>query len=330
MTYCDYLVGTSLRKGKREVVTKDQEPSIVQMVRAQFLIGIIIPLVIGTLAAVIEFGTIHLAGFLLVLVVGLGLHISTDVYNDIYDTKQGADANIHETRNYFSGGSGILIAKPHLIKRMFLLARLGLIISFLGMVGLFFYISETLWVYAFAIYLLSAFLSKYYTAAPVKLGYRGVGEIFIWLSFGPLALALAALSQNMTPTVLFYSIMPITGWTTITVQWSGQLVDLPSDIAAGKRGMVARIGSRNATYGYMIIQSLLILNTVIVALFMVRHGWLVLFSLIPFLILLPKIWRLLRCYHAETEKLVSLTKLNSTLYGSFSLLFILGLGLTLV
>jgi 1,4-dihydroxy-2-naphthoate octaprenyltransferase len=308
----------------------DRDPGILQMIRAQFLIGIIIPLTIGTLIAFAISRVFHLEGFLLVLVIGLGLHVSTDVYNDIYDTKQGADTKESNTRNYYSGGSGILVEKPYLMKRMYLLARLGLFFSFLGMLGLLFFIDRYLWVYVIIIYLVSAFLSKYYTAAPLKLGYHGFGEFLVWLSFGPLAITLACLSQNLVPSGMFYAIMPITGLSTITVLWSGQLVDLPNDTAVGKRGMVARIGSRNATYGYMIIQSLLILNTLIVAVFVVHYGWLLLFSLIPFLYFLPKIWSLLHYYHADIEKLVPLTSLNSTLYGLFSFLFILGLGLTLL
>jgi len=308
----------------------DRDPSIVQMMRAQFLIGIVIPLTIGTITAVIISGIFHLVNFLIVLIIGLGLHVSTDVYNDIYDTKQGADVKAIDTRNYFSGGSGILIEKPYLMKKMYLLARLGILVSFLGMLGLLYIIEKTLWLYVIVIYLGSAFLSKYYTAAPLKLGYHGFGEILVWLSFGPLAITLACLSQDLVPNTVFYGVMPITGLTTLTVLWSGQLVDLPNDIAAGKRGMVARIGSKNAVYGYMIIQLLLILNTIVVATFFILHGWLLLFSLVPFIVLLPKIWGILKKNHADPTKLVLLTKLNSTLYGLFSFLFMLGLGLTLL
>jgi 1,4-dihydroxy-2-naphthoate octaprenyltransferase len=309
---------------------KDKDPSIIQMVRAQFLVGIIIPLVIATLTAVSISGVFHLWGFILVLIVGLGLHVSTDVYNDIYDTKQGADTKSDSSRNYFSGGSGVLIEKPYLMKRMYLLARLGLVLSFIGMIGLLLLIDRNLWAYVIIIYVVSAFFSKYYTAAPAKLGYRGFGEFLVWLSFGPLAIILACLSQDMVPQGMFCAIMPITGFTTLTILWVGQLVDLPNDIAAGKRGMVARIGPKKAIYGYMIIQSLLIFNTLILSFFVVRHGWLLLIALVPFIFLLPKIWKILKKYYADTSKLVPITNLNSTLYGVYSFLFILGLWLTLL
>ncbi len=57
------------------------------------------------------------------MIMGLGLHLATDVYNDIYDTKQGADTKGNERRNSYSGGSGILLEKPYLMARMYLVAR---------------------------------------------------------------------------------------------------------------------------------------------------------------------------------------------------------------
>ncbi|HUS99044.1 MAG TPA: prenyltransferase, partial [Candidatus Thermoplasmatota archaeon] len=159
-------------------------PEIFKMIRAQFLIGIVFPLIVGTLTAISISGSFHVPGFFLVMLMGLGLHLATDVYNDIYDTKQGADTKGNERRNSYSGGSGILLEKPYLMARMYLIARCGLLLSFFAMLGLFFFIEQTLWLYVSVIYFVSAFLSKYYTAAPFKFGYQGVGEILIWFSFG--------------------------------------------------------------------------------------------------------------------------------------------------
>ena len=306
-----------------------EDPSILQMIRAQFLIGIVIPLSIGTLTSVIISGTFFLPGFLLVMIIGLGLHMSTDVYNDIYDTKQGADKRENERRNYYSGGSGILLQKPYLMKKMFLLARLGLIVSFIAMIGLLFFINREFWIYIIVIYGAAAFLSKYYTATPIKLGYRGFGEVLVWFSFGPMAIALAVFSQNIMVHGILYTVMPITGLSTLTILWIGQMVDLPDDIAAGKCGLVARIGTKRAYYAYFIIQFFLIVNILYLAFFVFIPGWPLLMSLLSFLIL-PKIWKILKKHHAESEKLARVTNLNSIVYGLFSFLFILGMYLVLL
>lgn len=308
---------------------KQKEPNILQMMRAQFLIGIIIPLSIGTLTAIYISKTFHLLGFFLVMITGLGLHVATDVYNDIYDTKQGADKKGSEQRNYYSGGSGILLERPYLMKKMYLLARCGLLFSFIALIGLLLVIDQIFWPYVITIYFISAFLSKYYTAAPFKFGYRGIGELLVWFSFGPMAVALGLFSQNTMIQGIYYQIMPVTGFSTLTILWIGQMVDFPNDQLAGKRGLVARIGMKRAIYGYMVIQSLLITNVLFLAFFVFHQGFPLLIALIPYIYLLPKIWTFIKKYYQDSIKLVPVTKLNTLLYGLFSFLFVLGLWLML-
>ncbi|MBE3120874.1 MAG: prenyltransferase [Thermoplasmata archaeon] len=300
------------------------------MIRAQFLIGIVFPLLVGTLTAISISGTFRLSGFILVMLMGLGLHLATDVYNDIYDTKQGADKKENERRNTYSGGSGILLEKPYLMARMYLIARCSLLLSFLAMLGLFFFINQTLWLYVSIIYFVSAFLSKYYTAAPFKFGYRGIGEILIWLSFGPIAIMLAGFSQNVMMQGALYAVMPATGFSTLTILWIGQLIDLPEDKSAGKIGLVLRMGTKRASYGYLVIQSLLMLNILMLVFFIFHPGWPLLLALIPFVVLLPKIWNFVKKYHADPIQLIPVATLNIALYVLFSVFFILGIGLTLL
>jgi 1,4-dihydroxy-2-naphthoate octaprenyltransferase len=305
-------------------------PQSLKMIRVQFLIGIVFPLLVGTLTAISISGSFQVPGFFLVMLMGLGLHLATDVYNDIYDTKQGADTIGNERRNSYSGGSGILLEKPYLMARMYLIARCSLLLSFFAMLGLFLFIEQILWLYVSVIYFVSAFLSKYYTAAPFKFGYRGIGEILIWFSFGPMAIMLAGFSQNMMMQDMFYAVMPATGLSTLTILWVGQLIDLPDDKAAGKSGLVLRMGTKQASYGYLMIQSLLVLNILILVFFIFHPGWPLLLALIPFVILLPKIWINIKKYHADPIYLVPVAKLNTALYVLFSLFFILGLWLTLL
>jgi 1,4-dihydroxy-2-naphthoate octaprenyltransferase len=128
----------------------------------------------------------------------------------------------------------------------------------------------------------------------------------------------------------FYAVMPATGLSTLTILWVGQLIDLPDDKAAGKIGLVLRMGTKQASYGYLMIQSLLVLNILILVFFIFHPGWPLLLALIPFVILLPKIWINIKKYHADPIYLVPVAKLNTALYVLFSLFFILGLWLTLL
>jgi len=297
------------------------------MVRAQFLIGIVFPLTIGTLISVLITGSLRVWNFILVLIIGLGLHLATDVYNDIYDTLQGADTPSSNTRNVMSGGSGLLLQHPDLLPQLYRIARFGLVLSFVALIALFllFTIELLLWPFIIFIYAAAAFLSKYYTAAPIKLGYRGYGEILIWLSFGPMAIFLAALSQNIGYDPLYFSVMSITGFSTLTILWIGQLIDFEDDQQAGKQGMAIRLGKKRAIAGYMIIQLCIIINIIILGLFVFHPGWPLLFSLIPYAVLFPRISKRLTRTYDNASMLCPVGWWNALLYGTFNLVLILGL-----
>ena len=316
---------------RKEKVMEKKLPGILRMIRAQFLIGILIPLIAGTLLAVSITGSFHPINFILLLIIGLGLHIATNVYNDIYDSIQGADTNVKNTRNTYSGGSGFLLQSPQLIPTMYRLARSGILISFLATLGLLFFVDRQFWLYLLAIYASCAFLSKYYTAAPFKFGYRGFGEILVWFSFGPLPIILATISQNVLSFhLMILAVMPVTGLSTLSILLFGQLVDLPDDETAGKRGLAAHLGTTKARYGYLCIHLLVLINILILAGFVFHPGWPLLFSLLPYAVLFPRIWKNVYNYHDQPQKLSPTSRSNALLYALFSLLFLCGLGLILL
>jgi len=306
---------------------ENKQPSLIKMIRAPFLSSIISPLIAGTLLAVLITDHFELFNFVLVLIMGICLHIATNVYNDIYDTKQGTDKiNVH--RNEFSGGSGVLVDNPDLFPKMYRLARLGLIGALITTIILFFLIQDNLQIYLIALLLLSAFFSKYYTAAPVKLAYRGWGEFFVWFAFGPMAILVAAVSQNVGFDKIICVAMPITGISTLSILLIGQMIDLEADKATGKWGVSVRLGNKATSYIYMIAQILLCTNIVVLSVFYIINGWPVLISLVPYIILLPKILKILIPNYDKSELLKSAAKLNVLLHLSFSFLFILGLIIT--
>ena len=139
---------------------KLENPSFFQIIRAPFLSSIYTPLIIGTLAAVAISESFSILGFIFVFIMGTGLHIATNVYNDIYDTIQGTDkVNVH--RNEFSGGSGILLDRPDLMSKLYAISRWSLVIALFATVILTFLIDRNLWPHLWVLYLLSVFFSKF-------------------------------------------------------------------------------------------------------------------------------------------------------------------------
>jgi 1,4-dihydroxy-2-naphthoate octaprenyltransferase len=300
-----------------------KNPGIAKMIRAHFLTSIIAPIILGTLLAVHLNGRLEVLNFLLVLIVGIGLHVATNVYNDIYDTIQGTDkVNVH--RNESSGGSGVLLDNPELMGKMYLLARTGLIVALVGTIALTPLIDKMLWPYLWGLYLLSAFFSKYYTAPPFKLAYRGWGEVSVWFAFGPMAILVATVSQNVGLHPLVLLLMPATGLSTSSILLAGQMIDLDADRAGGKHGVASRMGTRFTSVLYLLVQSGIIANVILLFIFFPGNSWLFLFALIPYILIFPKAATIIFKNHNKPDLIKQGAKLTVLIHVAFSFLLIIG------
>jgi 1,4-dihydroxy-2-naphthoate polyprenyltransferase len=298
-------------------------PSIPKMIRAQFLSSIIAPILVGTLLATSINGSLNVLPFIIVLLIGIGLHVATNVYNDIYDTIQGTDkVNVH--RNEASGGSGVLLDHPELMGRMFSLARTGLVIAFVGTLALTFLIERSLWPYLWGLFLLSAFFSKYYTAPPFKLAYRGWGEVSVWLAFGPMAVWIATIGQGLAwhPQVLM--LMPITGLSTSSILLAGQMIDLDADRKGGKHGVASRMGTRVTSIIYLLVQLAIVANVLVLVVFYPGNSWLFLPALIPYLLIFPKAAGIILKHHDNPDMVKQGAKFTVLVHVALSVLLIAG------
>ncbi|MGM0567354.1 MAG: prenyltransferase [Bacteroidota bacterium] len=300
-----------------------KKPGIAKMIRAHFLTSIIAPLILGTLLAVHINDKLDVINFLIVMVIGIGLHVATNVYNDIYDTLQGTDkVNVH--RNESSGGSGVLLDHPELMSKMYILARSGLIIALAGTIALTFLIDQALWPYLWGLYLLSAFFSKYYTAPPFKLAYRGWGEISVWFAFGPMAILIATVSQNLGLHPLVWLLMPATGLSTSSILLAGQMIDLDADRTGGKHGVASRMGTRFTSVIYILVQSAIIANVILLFIFFPGNSWLFLFALLPYIFIFPKAAGIIFKNHNNPDLVKKGAKLTVLIHLAFSFLLIVG------
>ncbi|MBN2415201.1 prenyltransferase [bacterium] len=305
------------------------QPRFSMMIRAPFLSSIISPMLIGTFAGIYARDGFNPVNFILVMITGICLHIATNVYNDIYDTIQGTDRiNVH--RNEFSGGSGVLLDFPGQMNRMYMIARTALVTALVTSLLLVLRVAPPLRIIIILLYGFSAFFSKYYTAAPVKLAYRGLGEVSVWFAFGPMAILMAAAAQGAAFHPVVIAAMPISGISTLSILLIGQMIDLDADAATGKRGISARLGNRTTAAVYLAIQILLCLNVIILGLFFFERGWPLLLSLVPYLIFLPKATRLLLGGYDTPEALKSAAGFNVKLHLLFSGMLNAGLLITVL
>jgi 1,4-dihydroxy-2-naphthoate octaprenyltransferase len=318
-----------IKKQRRSVKKKSHhKPGLLQMIRAPFLSSIIAPLIAGTLLSISINGYFMFVNFVLMLIIGIGLHAAVNVYNDIFDTIQGTD-NINVHRNESSGGSGVLQSHPELMGKMFLIARTALVIAMIATILLLFFIEAELWPHLIILFLASAFFSKYYTAPPFKLAYRGLGEVSVWLAFGPMAILIAAVSQNIGFHPYIVALMPITGLSTLSILLVGQMIDLEADKKGGKHGVASRLGTRATSVIYLLVQTLLAANIIFLYSYINGQSWPVLLATIPYIFIFPRTAMIIYKHHDQPVELKLGAKLTVMIHLVFSILLITGLAIIL-
>ena len=207
--------------------------------RLPFVTAAVVPILLGlAVAGLRDDFNWWLAG--LTLLGGVCVHLALNVANDVFDTVSGADeANVNPTQ--FSGGSRVILYGLLELRSMALLSA-ALYAVGLG-IGIFLAATrgwELLWVGV-----AGALISIFYTAPPLKLVHRGLGEICVLLGFGPI-MALGAyfvLAQEYAWEPFLASI-PV-GILVALILYVNEVPDRPADAAAGKRTLPVRL-SREA------------------------------------------------------------------------------------
>lgn len=210
--------------------------------RYEFFTGVLAPAVVGGAVAYWEKGTLH-GGLLLLTLLGLlGLHAAANLANDYFDHLSGNDeVNVSFVRP-FTGGSRVIqqgLAAPREVLAAALLcmaggAVIGLLLTWLRGWSVL------------ALGLVGGLTGFFYSAPPLALGYRGLGEIFIALDFGVLPVLGTYYVQTRTfSSAALWASLPV-ALLILAVLWINQFPDYDADRAVGKRHWVVRLGRRRA------------------------------------------------------------------------------------
>jgi len=214
--------------------------------RLPFLTATLVPVVLGVAAAAYErhfnFGlaALTLAG-------GIAVHLGLNVANDVFDSLSGADEqNVNPTM--FSGGSRVIQYGLISLRQMAALsvvfygiaAASGLLLVVLVGPGL-------LW-----LGLAGILISVFYTAPPIRLVHRGLGEIAVALGFGPIMVLGAYYVQTghyaLRPLVLSIPVALLV----MLILYANEIPDRGPDAKAGKRTLVVRMPRETVISGYVV------------------------------------------------------------------------------
>lgn len=234
--------------------------------RAPFLTASVLPVLIGsTLPFWLRPDGWSFSVWRLVeaVVAVLFLHIGANLGNGYYDHLSGADP-ANPNPGVLSGGSG-LITSGALPAGFFL--RWSIVFLALGAVlgvHLNFQVDGHL---VLVLGIVGIALAHFYTAPPVKLAYRGLGELAVGLAFGvlPVVGAYYVQAETFSWRVVLAS-LPIT-FAVVLILWVNQIVDIKPDAEVGKRNLAVVVGHRAAGRVVALALALLIFASLFAAVF---------------------------------------------------------------
>jgi len=224
--------------------------------RAPFLTGAIVPVILGTCVAWASSSIFLLDIFLLTLIAGVFIHIGSNIANDYYDHLSGTDdANIDFVRP-FTGGSRMIQRGWMSPREVFTEAMVFFALG--GGIGI--YLAYTRGIEVLVLGVIGIGSGFFYTAPPFRFVSRGYGEVFIGLNFGVLmTLGAYFVQTRVLAWEAVYPSIPIAILIT-AVLYINEFPDHDADRDAGKRTIVVRLGRQRAAKGYAVLMASLYLS----------------------------------------------------------------------
>lgn len=226
---------------------------------------------VGTAVAINE-AVFQWGPALAALVGALLIQIGTNFANDVFDYKKGADTTerLGPTRVTQAG----LLAPEMVMFGMWLIFGLAVL------VGLY-----LVWVGGWPIVvigILSILAGIAYTGGPFPLGYNGLGDLFVFIFFGVIAVCGTYYVQagTVSPTAIWAS-LPV-GFLATAILVVNNLRDIDTDRVAGKKTLAVRFGARGAQIEYLLLVGLSYLIPLLMGLLGVASWWvaITIFSLV--------------------------------------------------
>jgi 1,4-dihydroxy-2-naphthoate octaprenyltransferase len=272
------------------------------------------PVLVG-LGVAIGLGVFELLPASGALAVALLLQVASNLANDLFDFRSGAD-NEDRLGPPRAAALGLLSQRE-------MVAGMAVVVGLAGLVGLY-----LVWVGGLVILVLGvlAVVSAFaYSGGPWPYGYHGLGEVFVFVFFGLVAVAGTTYLQTLTLEPLALAAAIPVGALITAILVVNNLRDIDTDRKAGKQTLAVKLGPQGTVAEYDVL--LLVAFAVPILLVLVdATSPAVLLALLSAPLALP----LLRVVHAAGDP----RRLNPVLQGTarlslaFSVLFAAGLALS--
>jgi 1,4-dihydroxy-2-naphthoate polyprenyltransferase len=287
--------------------------------RAHFLTATVAPVLVGTAAAWFAAGSFSLSAFVLALLGCILIHLGANMSNDYFDSQSETDAK-NLSASAYSGGSRV-IQEGLLSARQILAAAITCIV--LGsLIGMWLVVTQHN-LPLVVIGVIGVFCAWFYTAAPLRLGYKGLAEVLNGVSFGPLvAMGAFAVQAPLWSTTAFVASVP-PGILLAAVLMINEFPDHDADKAVGKRTIVVLLGKPRAV---LVFQGAILFAFLWVVVFVIAGvfpPW-ALFTLLS-APLAVRAFLISRRHYSDDRRLAAANMSTFFLHLAFNLLLALGL-----
>ena len=214
------------------------------------MLASVVPLAAGAAIAHRAGAPVPLPLFLLAFGALFGIEVGKNAVNDLFDFRSGTDPAVRpEERTPFSGGKRVLVEGLLSSREVVAVAIAGFALA-LGMGVFLAGISDAR---LFLLGAIAAGISIAYTAPPLHLSYRGLGELAVFATYGPgILLGAELLFHGRIETAGVWASLAL-GLLIANVLLVNELPDERADREAGKRTWVVRLGRDRAAVGSRLI-----------------------------------------------------------------------------
>ncbi len=287
----------------------------IRAMRAPFFQAVMIPVLLGTAVAWYETGRFSGPLFFLAALGAVFLNAGTNLVNDYFDHKSRSD-DTNKEPTPFSGGSRVIQEGLISPKKIYWGALISF--GFAALIGIYLiYIRGLVILILGIIGILSGY---FYSASPLKIGYRGGGELLAGLMCGPLVVlgAYYVQAQTFSRGALLVSI-PI-GLLIAAVLYINQFPDYEPDKFADKKNLVVIMGREKALKWFYVLLASAYLFIVLGCVFKAIPG-IGIISLLTLPLALKAI-KIARANYTNTKELIP------AMFGTITLHLAMGLLLT--
>lgn len=276
----------------------------IQAARPQTLAASVVPVVTGASLAW-SAGAFHLAASTTALWCALLIQIGTNFANDYFDFQKGADS---DDRIGFQRATAAGLISPHTMLQAAILVMTAAFISGLYLVWIGGWV--ILW-----IGLLSLLFGFLYTGGPWPLAYNGLGDLFVFLFFGIIAVMGTYYVNTLEwSTHALVASLPI-GALCVNILVVNNLRDVEQDAAAGKRTLGVLFGETALKLEYTLMLGIALLTPFLFWLMLGFSAWI----LLPLLSIMMAAGRLRTVWQHQDKQ-----HLNRTLERSAQLMVLYG------